>query len=253
MPRHTRTGLVPALTLVVAACGGSSPTAPPATPAPTPTPTATAASSPAGLPALPEGPVPAGRYQAQPYDTSLTVTFDVPSGWDGIPEVALTIAGPGSDAPKGVAIAFIRADGLYADGCHWDVDGSGRDEQPGDVSVGPSVQDLVDALRANTSYTATAPTPVTFGQYQGQELDLELPASLPLAHCDTDEENMERFFVFSGPGSGIYSQGDGNRWHLSIVDVAGTRVIVNLLDYAGTPAADRAAAEGIVESIRFTP
>ena len=43
------------------------------------------------------------------------------------------------------------------------------------MKVGPTVDDLVAALRANTFYTSSTATPVTIDGYAGQELELQLP------------------------------------------------------------------------------
>jgi hypothetical protein len=56
--------------------------------------------------------------------------------------------------------------------------------------------------------------------------------------------------VFPG---GFYAQGPNSRWHLYIVDVDGTRLITMISIAEGTPQADIAAAEAIVESFEFTP
>ena len=59
------------------------------------------------------------------------------------------------------------------------------------------------------------------------------------------------YYVF--PGAALYAQGPDNRWQLSIVDVGGTRLIVLLSYFPGTPQADLEAARAIVASFEFTP
>ena len=53
------------------------------------------------------------------------------------------------------------------------------------------------------------------------------------------------------PDQRLHAQDRGNRWHLKIIDVDGARIIVAVIDYAGTPAEDQAAAQAIVDSIRI--
>lgn len=195
-----------------------------------------------------------GRYMFWPQELpSLTLAATGPDGWRGFPSWALD--GPdkpwGARAPSGIGIAFLTADGLYNDPCHWDVLGNGNESQPGDVSVGPTVADLVAAIRANTTYTSSAATPVAIDGYAGQELEIQLPDD-PIAACDKAAGDADgHAFVFSG-GAGLYAQGAANRWHLFIVDVASTRLIAVVLSYAGTPAADLRTARNVIESINFT-
>jgi hypothetical protein len=196
-----------------------------------------------------------GRYLFWPQEVpSLTFAATGPNGWRGFPSWALD--GPdkpwGARAPSGIGIAFLTADGLYSDPCHWDVLGNGNEGQPGDVAVGPAVDDLVAAIRANTSYRSSAATPVTIDGYVGQELESQLPDD-PIATCDKAPGDADgHAFVFSGE-AGLYAQGPANRWHLFIVDVAGTRLIAVGLSYAGTPQTDLDIARNVIETIDFNP
>ena len=224
------------------------------TPLPTASPTAAPTSTPAatGPVALPDGVLAGGRYRIQPFSDvpSLSVVADIPAGWTGHPANG-AITDPGG-SNVGVLIGFMQADGLFSDPCHWNLDGTGAPEQPGDVVVGPTVDDLVAALKANTSYTSSAATPITFGQFEGQELELQLPGDDVLSTCDIEAgDSAGSYYVFGG--TGIYAQGPDNRWQLTIVDVAGTRLVTLLSYFDGTPQADLDAARAIVESFEFTP
>ena len=189
------------------------------------------------------------RYRFRPSDT-YAVEADIPDGWSKFGTL-LEVVGPGANGPSGVGVVFQAIEsGLYSDACHWDLAGTGE-LKPGDVEVGPEVQDLVDALRANTSYTATKPSPITFGPYQGKRLEIQIPTDLDLDTCDAHVSNDDPLY-FVAPGT-LYAQGQGNRWDMSIVDVEGTRVIVTIIYYEGTPAADLEAARAIVDSLEFTP
>jgi hypothetical protein len=57
-------------------------------------------------------------------------------------------------------------------------------------------------------------------------------------------------FPFSG-GPGLYRQGPGNRWHLYILDVNGTRLIAVILSYAKTPQNDVDLAQNIIRTMRI--
>jgi hypothetical protein len=176
-----------------------------------------------------------------------------PNGWHGYPSWALDGPEPvRADAPAGIGISFFSANGVYSDPCHWDVLGTGDAGRPGDVVVGPTVDDLVAALRANTFYTSSVATPVTIDGYSGQELELQLPDD-PFTTCDKDDpgDSGGHAFVFSGPG--LYAQGPANRWHLFILDVEGTRLIAVVLSYAGTPQADLDTAQNVIETMDINP
>jgi hypothetical protein len=234
--------------LLPAGSTGTGGPAPSATPTPTAAPTATPVAS--GPVALPEGPLAGGRYRIQPLVSppSLSIVADVPAGWVGHPEnPALTSSGEESD---GILLGFMAADGLFSDPCHWDLDGT-KEALIGDVVVGPTVDDLVAALKANTSYTSSAASPVTFGRFEGQELELQLPGDDVIKTCDRRPgETTGDYFVFPG---GYYAQGGNSRWHLYIVDVGGTRLITMISIGEGAPQTEITAAEAVVESFEFTP
>ena len=194
-----------------------------------------------------------GRYLFEPLPDvpSLEIVATGPDGWFGYPSWAMDGPLPvRADAPTGIGISFFSANGLYSDPCHWDVEGTGRADV-GDVEVGPTVDDLVAGLRANTFYTSTAATPVTIDDYAGQRLELQLPDD-DFTRCDAEAgDDVGHAFVFSGPG--LYAQGPANRWDLYILDVEGTRLISVILSYAGTPQGDLDLARSIIETMDIDP
>ena len=247
-----RFALVAAALVIVAVVGyqflGDSNTGGPDT-TQTPQPTASAAV----IPPLPEGTLAAGTYRLRP-SSSETMTIDatVPDGgWGGGPPNA--IGGPvgESNGPNGVAVAFFNARTINSDPCHWDKDGSGSAPQEGDIEVGPTVDDLAEALAANASYESTAPVGATLGGYSGKRLELQL--SPDPAGCDNFEGEENQYFVFGGPEGGQFAQGGANTWQVTIVDVEGTRLIAVLIAYEETSAADLSAAQDILESVVITP
>ena len=128
---------------------------------------------------------------------------------------------------------------LYSDPCH-PATATGTGDEP----VGPTVDDFATALVGHRGYVASSPSPVSLAGYSGLRMDLQLP---DLGSC------VEEFKVFDGPEGSLHAQGSHAIWRLWILDVAGTRVIVLIDDYAGTPAADRAVAEAVVNAIEFVP
>jgi len=219
-------------------------------PSAAPTATPTSISTASGPLALPDGRLAGGRYRIKPFNdpSTLSISADVPASWVGFPANAALTSPAGTNG--GILIGFMTTDGLLRDPCHWDLDHTGA-SQRGDVVVGPTVDDLVAALKANTSYTSSAASPVTFGRFEGQELELQLPGNDVISTCDKERGDTQgSYFVFP---KGFYAQGPNSRWHLDIVDVDGTRLIIMDSIGEGTPQADIAAAQAIVESFDITP
>jgi hypothetical protein len=218
-----------------------------------PSPTATSAPTATAIPPLPEGALAAGTYRLRPF-ASATMTIDatVPDGgWQGgLPNA---ISGPrgSSNGPNGVVVAFLKAQTINSDPCHWDKDGSGSAPQGGDVEVGPTVDDLAEALAGSSAYESTTPVDATLGGFSGKRLELQL-APDP-AGCDNFDGEENQYFVFGGREGGLFAQGGANRWQITIVDVDGTRLIAVLIAYEETSAADLRAAQGILESVVITP
>ncbi len=211
--------------------GGPSSSSPSPSPSRSPSPTAT-------IQPLSNGPLKAGTVVATGLgpSESTSVTFTVPGGWEGfVGSCVLPVTG--TIAPDGMGICFGEVhDGLYSDPCH----GS---RGPADVPVGPTVDDLVDALTAHTAFEASSPTDVTLGGYAGKRMDLQLPTDV--ASCDLGE-----FYPWAGS---IYAQGPDNRWHLWILDIEGDRLVVFSTDFPGTSVDDRAEQQAIVDSIQIEP
>jgi len=215
-----------------------------------------------------------GRYLLQPFADApdLTFTADIPAGWHGSPPVA--ILGPlGPEGPRGIAIAFLRVDGLFRDPCHWDLDGSGSPRQPGDLPVGPGasetdeVSPLSHALAGNPSYSTDPdgvvwsgfPADEGIGEVAGHQVTIRVPASVDIDACDKDSDGEGRYYVFSGQDAGLYAQGNGNIWDIHILGLdrlrlnVPVRLIIVLSYFEDTPASDLAAGKAIVGSFDFVP
>jgi hypothetical protein len=222
-------------------------------PTATPTPAPTVAPTAAVIPPLPEGTLAAGTYRLRPFSSeTMTIDATVPDGgWVGGPPSA--IAGPvgESNGPNGLAVAFFNARTINRDPCHWDKDGSGGAPQEGDIEVGPTVDDLAEALAGSSVYESTTPVAATLGGYSGKRLELQLVPDP--SGCDTYDGAGNQYFVFGGREGGQYAQGGANTWQVTIVDVEGTRLIAVLIAYEKTSAADLSAAQGILESVVITP
>ncbi len=214
------------------------------TSAPTLVPTAppTVRPAPSGARVLTEGPLTAGTYYADPFPSlGWFILFTVPDGWHGAPPAAVTPAvGPGG--PTGAAVAVQRPMNLYVNPCLSHAQGSPT------VSTGTTVDDLVDALAEVTSgdappYAMAAPTDTVIGGFEGKRVELLLPSDVDFATCQDGT-----FWVWD---TGPYAQGPGNRWHLWILDVDGTRFVVFAQDFEATTTEVEAELEAIVNSLRF--
>jgi hypothetical protein len=185
--------------------------------------------------ALPQATLTAGRYRMKPTDT-LSVVADGPAGWQGFDNPALVSPGNGL-----VLIAFMVTDAVYSDPCHWDEDGT-KTATKGGVRVGPTVDDLVAALKANTSYTSSAAHPDQRGRGRWQGDRAPTSGDDVIRACDKRPgEAAGDYFPIP---NGYYAQGPNNRWHLYIADVHGTRLITMVSISEGASEADIAACPG---------
>jgi hypothetical protein len=198
--------------------------------------------------------LPPGTYFAHPLaaaNDSLTVTFTVPEGWTFLAGNTLVPSGdPGTGAPGGVAIQFDDVTALNGDPCGW----SGPAD---DISVGPAVDDLVDALVAQTAYEVSDPVDVTIGGYSGKRIDIVHPTEPFTGEtADTpgcDDGNYRIWSTIAHGPDGIYAQGPANRWQANVLDVDGTRLVIVVQDFPGTSADDRAAMDAIIGSLVIEP
>jgi hypothetical protein len=185
------------------------------------------------------------------------VAFTVPEGWTalagdgGAAGLDLIPTGqPGVGPPGGMFIQFIDITTINGDPCDW----SGTDD---DVSVGATVDDFVEVLRAQTAYEVSDAVDVTIGGYSGTRVDIVHPTE-PFAGADSAAPQCDEgvFRLWSTTAHGpqpIYAQGPANRWQTNILDVGGTRLVVVVADFPGTLSEDRAEMDAIIDSIVIEP
>jgi hypothetical protein len=201
------------------------------TPAPSPTPTALRASE-------GEEELEPGTYVSHPLVTNpaLAVTFTVPAGWQASSDSGVVPVGDSSTAgPDGMALGFLEISGLYSDPC----DSAGLP----DVDAGTTAEDLAAAFMAQTAYETTVED-VTLAGYSGKQVELQLPSAFE-GSCPRDQ-----YFVFD---TGPYAQGLDNRWHLTILDVEGSRLVIFTEDFAASPANGRADLQSMIDSVSIDP
>ncbi len=220
-------------------------------------PSPSAGSSPIALPTI--GP---GQPEGATVDLESGTAYFLDDVWDdGSADLILTVpaAGWGHSTeghiskdlnPDGwfqiLITPWWRARNLAVDPCHW------QNEGELDPPVGPTVDDLATALVAQAAGNASTPTDVTVGGYRGKRVELSAPAGLDIATCDGGE--FVRWWDASACcyGPYMYPEADG-RNIVYILDVGGTRAVIDILHKPDATEADLAEAEQIVASMRFRP
>jgi hypothetical protein len=229
--------VVPAaiIAIALASCqvGSSGPTA-------TQTPTVTAEPTAIPAPRLNgQDPLDAGRYQVNAALSS-DVSVAVPSGWSAGGD--WVVIGPkGNDQPDGMAIRFYTIPNLAANPLS-------HSEGNLDPPVGPTVDDMVQAIVAHPGWTASEPQDITIDGHAGQLVSMTIPpdAELPI------EGDGHTFYFYAEPGGGgIWGSVPGQIFDWYIVDVDGQRLIIDSFHYPGTSEEDLATQRTVVESVQF--
>jgi hypothetical protein len=208
----------------------------PASPPPSPSQSAAVTPTASGV-ALRDGALTPGTYVFEPCtappcpisDESIHLAIDVPSGWSGVVPAAVWI--DENAAPGGAALGIGFGGNLPRDPCTT-VDL---------IDTGSTVDGFANAIANHPVLDATDPVDVSLDGYSGKYIDLHLP---------TDLSTCAEFRPWE---PGIYAQGPSHQWHLWILDVAGTRVVVQAMDYPGTSPQRRAELRAMVDSITFLP
>ena len=204
---------------------GGGPGGPAATPTPAPTP------SPASFDRHGLGELEPGTYVLEGVQP-LRVTFTVPSGWEKLISPSTVWATPASNARLG----FMNIDNLFIDPC-----------QPAlglmDPPVGPTVDDLVAALRRVAGIEASAPADITVDGYSGKRLDLSVAGTVD--PCPGVETVLLRGTV-DAPAPAL-----GDDYRMWIIDVDGRRLVMVQVARTAATAADRTELQAIVDSVRL--
>jgi hypothetical protein len=176
------------------------------------------------------------------------MTFTVPAtGWSAFDPVFVgkNVAGGGDVFDLYFGPHLVA--NVYTGGCHW----LGTALDP---PVGPTVDDLATALLAQAGPGASPPIAVTVGGHPGKKVELSIPQDLDVTTCDSDGD----FALFGrwlpaaqSSGAAPWTYGDGQHNTVYIIDVDGTRQVIDTMYLPGTSTADRGEIDQIVASIRF--
>ena len=195
---------------------------------PTLTPEPSAAASPGFVAS---GPLEPGPYRVTTL-SGVKATFTIPAGWKGPPATGFAVLKEGS-----VILSFWQPVNVYADPCS-----SGSLLNP---SVGPTVDDLVAALAAQPFTEATEPTPVTIDGFGGQRIDYDV--DVDAASCSGE------LWLWRDADGGDRTERDDQLNELYVLEVAGSRVVINLSYVPGTSPADRAELQRVFDTITIEP
>jgi hypothetical protein len=160
------------------------------------------------------------------------VTFTLGAGWERV-DVTQLLWGSG----KSLNIEVV--DNLYAHTCHWK-------QGPRKPAVGPSVDDLANALAAMSRWEATTPTDIVLDGHAGKRVQLVAPPDS--STCDETER-----ILFHVKGEPRFRPVMRDREHLDvwIVDVTGTRVVIIAGSSPRQLASDLAQLEAVIDSVTF--
>ena len=233
MTSPVRYAIAAAAVLVVALVGyrflPSNATTPGASPVVLPSPTM--------VPALPaNGPLPPGTYRM---GSGPAIFVSVPPGWVSLDGVSLR---KHLDEPNEVAIDVYPADiRVFGDACRSDMT---------DAPVGPTVADLISALRAQESSVISDPTDVTVAGVPGTRFEVAAPAGLDRSGCAVPgglqvwvDESRSNYLA----GVGL----DDSIAILFAADTPGGRLLFRSGAEAGASAIDIAERDAIVTSMQL--
>jgi hypothetical protein len=202
----------------------------------------------------PFAPLEPGTYFTDPDldpSTPLRVAYEVPfEGWS----MWIGAAKPADDGHVMVSITTVT--NLVKHGC--------RDHSWADPPVGPSVNDLAAALADLAPFRVTSPPKdVTIYGYSGKHLELAVP-DLPVEGQGDDRHfarcingNLKSWVgaIDTEPGDAFYGYNaePGRTEEFWILDVDGTRLVIEANWSPASPRKDVAELRAILDSIQIEP
>jgi hypothetical protein len=252
MNNALRVGLAAVAVVIIAFVGYrllSSPNV--AGPGPTDTPQPTPSLAPSAAPSVPplhDGAwLAPGTYSVRPQDINAPrFSMTVPAGWYG--RGSGVSKGGSIDPPDGAGVILWGGPfNVYTNPCQWL-------DSPASPSTGLTVDDLIAGLSDQALRDATAPTDITVDGFAGKAIELTVPAGLDFDSADgfvACDEGEFRSWISPDGNTFRLHQGPGQHDQLWVVDVDGTRVIIDATFYEGTSPADMAEIQAILDSIRL--
>jgi hypothetical protein len=180
---------------------------------------------------------PCGPTEADPcldssVDDDLRFTFTVPDGWAAAPfGNDIWLASENNSGPAGAGFLIGRGGWVYSDPCD--------PPQDPDVPVGPTVDDFVGALTSHAAIEITDPVDATIGGYPAVYLEIQGP----------DDVTACPYFQVWTPTH--YAQGASNLWRIWVLDVDGTRLVLQASEFPETTPERREELQAIVDSLQI--
>jgi hypothetical protein len=191
-------------------------------------------------------PLAAGPYRAGAPFLLPNMTFDVPTGWNAWDGVETNVISMEIDSPtqSGSTGAFVNLEvpvAVYADPC-----------LTGDTvkvpNLGPTVDDFVTAVSNIPKFTAGPVTDVLIDGLPGKQFDLTNAIPYDGTGCAFGQNPLLHVWS-TAYNVGGDTQG-GLRQHVVVVDVHGTRFVVDVL-YTDPSGPIENDVNAIISSIRF--
>jgi hypothetical protein len=201
-----------------------------------------AAGSPDELPIGVEQFLTAGSYSLSEFPVGITFeipAFEPPAEWFAcspapVEQAVCHASNPDEDIPF-AAVTFQIVDNVVADPC--------SDQETAellDPPVGPSVDDLVEAISNLEGYEATPPDDISVSGFDGKEFTLTAP----------DTEGCGATWATADRTTGM---GANEINVLRILDVDGVRVVISGAHHPETPDAAVVAVEQVMDSVQIQP
>jgi hypothetical protein len=139
---------------------------------------------------------------------------------------------------------------VHTDPCNWR-------ETALDPPIGGTVEDLATALAAQPLQNVSAVTDVTLDGYAGKRVEMTMPGDVDLFSCDKTSDGQVVFGRWNfpddpyAPYAGPWAFGNGQRDTAYILDVDGTRLVIDTSSLPGASEVDLAELEQLVASIRL--
>ena len=175
---------------------------------------------------------------------SVEVTLSLPPGWDG----DNCSVGIEMDTTTTCACRCGMSGHVYSDPCQWD----GTLEE-----VGPTVDDLAAALEQQPMRDATV-SDVEVDGFAGKLVTMSVPDDMDYDESKTSSDgfvdcDLGQFRTWNSPaGTDVRGQqGPGQRDDVYILDVNGTRVVVNVAYFPDLQQPQMGELESIVQSMRI--
>ena len=236
-----RFGLAAAAVIVIALLGirflPNNVAGPGVTPTREPTPTP--------IPALNgQAPLPPGRYQVDPAALPMDVSVEVPAGW-AAGDTWILVGPPGPQEPDGMAIRFYTVSNVFKNPSSY---ADGVLVPP----VGPTADDLVNAIADQTGWMSSTPSEVSIGGYPAQHVQIRIPEDAEFDRRGGEGDG--HFYLFAVEGSGeIWGWVPRQTFEIYAVDVDGERLVIEAFHYPDTSDSDLAAQQTVLDSIEISP